>query len=78
MTARCALTELFVSDCAHCRRIPDPLNEFRQYGTPFRAEYAGKCAGCGDDFHDGDTIRADGAGGYLASCCDPDRSYTDA
>lgn len=61
--------------CSICRNLPDPFAEpttrrtaDTTLGTPFAARYPGKCP-CGTDFYPGDTIRADGAGGYLAPCC---------
>jgi hypothetical protein len=38
-------------------------------GPWFVAAYNGSCAGCGADISPGDTIRADGAGGYLDEEC---------
>lgn len=74
MTARCDLTELLTTDCAHCRNSPDPFAKPaapRGNGTPgpvIAARYAGKCA-CGERFDEGDPIRADGDGDWLAACC---------
>lgn len=77
MADLCKLYEIDRSGCAHCRNIPDPFAEPTpprragdgNPGPAFTARYAGKCA-CGTGFHPGDAIRADGAGGYLAFCCD--------
>ncbi len=77
MADLCPLTEMDPSGCAHCRNIPDlvanPTPARRGGdGTPgpaFPARYAGKCA-CGNSFRPGDQVRADGAGGWLAYCCD--------
>lgn len=79
MPDRCDLTDLLPSDCAHCRMTPDPFAEPAARRTPgevgprFTARHPGKC-GCGESFAAGDTIRADGAGGYLAACCDEEES----
>ncbi len=61
--------------CSICRRLPDPFavpatrrSGDNTLGTPFTARYDGKCV-CGANFRIGDTIRADGAGGYLSTCC---------
>jgi hypothetical protein len=78
VTARCDLTDLLPSDCAHCRKTPDPFaepavrrRENSEPGPQITARFAGKC-GCGTGILPGDTIRADGQGGYLAACCDED------
>ena len=39
------------------------------WGPFFTAAYGGYCAGCGDGILPGDTIRADGDGGYLCEYC---------
>lgn len=39
-------------------------------GPWFTAGYGGRCASCGDGFTEGDTIRADGAGGFECEGCD--------
>lgn len=57
-------------DCTDCRPRPavsSPVPAF--YGPWFIAAYDGDCAGCGDEFCEGDEIRADGEGGWLARCC---------
>jgi hypothetical protein len=72
MNARCDLTDLPVTDCAHCRKLPDPLAEPEQFelGPWFAARYGGTCSGCAETFDAGDQVRADGTGhGYLAACC---------
>jgi hypothetical protein len=61
-------------DCGDCnRRVPQvvPGNP-ALYGPWFIAAYDGDCSGCGADFEDGDEIRADGEGGWLARCCGAD------
>lgn len=67
---RCAVTELVVEQCAHCRPapVPDPFDE--PGGAPwFEARYGGTCVDCGDRFDPGDTIRAAGAGEYECADC---------
>lgn len=78
---RCTVTELFVNQCAHCypkSMLDDdyPTNqpavdqdEESKYGPWFPAQYRGACGGCGDRFDEGDDIRSDGTGGWLATCC---------
>ena len=39
------------------------------WGPWFTAGYGSECDGCGDGIRAGDTIRADGQGGYLCSDC---------
>ncbi|WP_214103200.1 hypothetical protein [Acrocarpospora catenulata] len=70
MADRCELTELIREQCAHCRPAPPP--EPRLYGRWFAAQFPGDCAGCGERFEEGDEIRWDGEGGYLAECCGGD------
>lgn len=65
----CALTELPVEMCAHCRGDRLPTDDRPELGPPFPARYDGECSGCGDDFAAGDTIRADGQGGWLCETC---------
>ncbi|HLK77201.1 MAG TPA: hypothetical protein VKU77_26565 [Streptosporangiaceae bacterium] len=39
-------------------------------GSPwFRAAFPGRCSVCGEDIRPGDTIRADGWGGYRCEEC---------
>ena len=71
-TLRCELTELEVSSCAHCRKLPDRPPELRRLGRPFAAAYAGRCTDCDERFDVGDRIRADGEGGYLCADCGED------
>ncbi len=47
---RCELTELLVSDCAHCRGIKDEPRGC------FPARYAGSCFICGEWYTVGDRI----------------------
>lgn len=48
---------------------PDPFDEPSQYGTAFTARYPGECSVCGDWFHEGDTIFADGPSGHVCEEC---------
>jgi len=42
-------------------------------GPWFEARYDGDCDSCGDDFYEGDLIRATGSGGYDGQdCCGDD------
>jgi hypothetical protein len=71
--SRCTLTELLTTECAHCRPKPPPTPaERRNLGPWFAASYGGACSECGAEFAPGDLIRADGGGGWLASCCGAD------
>lgn len=65
---RCDLTELYVSQCAHCRQLPDPKPLL---GSWLRARYAGRCAECDDYIRPGTYIRAVGDG-YLCTDCGQD------
>lgn len=73
---RCELTELYVDQCTHCRpkTAPDAVAEFLAereilLGLWFPAAYPGHCDQCGVSFDQGDQIRADGEGGWVAECC---------
>lgn len=72
MDERCALTDLIKDQCAHCRRIPEPTPRRIALTPRIIAQWAGFCAGCGEEFASGEQIRSDGAGGWLAGCCDGD------
>lgn len=75
---RCAFSDLLKSQCAHCRppvlpEKPSPL-ESVLWGPWFTAGYDGDCDGgfdsqCSGQITEGDTIRADGEGGYLCQSC---------
>lgn len=69
---RCDVTELFVEQCAHCRKIPAAERTTAMYGPWFYAQWSGFCSCCGDGFASGERIRADGNGEYLAECCGDD------
>lgn len=63
-------------DCVDCTprpAVPSPSPVY--YGPWFIAAYDGQCAGCGDEFCEGDEIRADGSRGWLARCCGGDDDY---
>jgi hypothetical protein len=80
--------DLELSACAACAprpgMSPPPAGTLRgffaqpapappsAYGPWFAAGYDGLCAGCGDEFPEGEQIRADGASGWLAQCCGED------
>lgn len=72
MAERCERTELLVTDCAHCRNLPDPPTERGERGPWFAARFLGRCSNCDVYYAPGDDIRADGHGGYLADCCGTD------
>lgn len=76
---RCPLTELISTQCAHCRKLPDPAADLlrdifeepaqRQTGPWFSARYEGRCSECGMAFEVGDPIRPSGRG-FVAPCCE--------
>lgn len=79
---RCERTDLLVSDCAHCRGHQsveeqvqaERVTDREHPGAPgpwFAARWDGECSGCGDPINVGDTIRADGEGGYELWGCRP-------
>jgi hypothetical protein len=53
-------------------RFDDFVTPTATTGHWFEARYSGRCGGCGEWFDEGDPIRADGAGTYLAECCGGD------
>lgn len=64
-----------IRDCADCRPRPavmSPPPVPALYGPWFTAAYDGHCAMCGSEILDGDEIRSDGQGGWLARCCGDD------
>jgi hypothetical protein len=69
LVARCAVTELEVTGCAHCRPVIDTPRPARALGRWFPARYAGRCSDCDTRFHEDEEIRADGEGGYLCEDC---------
>ncbi len=72
-TDRCERTDLLVDQCG-CRdhrggQTPtEEAQERRPPGPWFVGHYDGTCSRCESTFRAGDTIRADGAGGW--ECCD--------
>jgi hypothetical protein len=71
MIDRCDITELLVTECAHCRKLPDLTAETPgELGPYFTAKWPGICSGCKEVVLAGNLIRADGTGtGYLGECC---------
>lgn len=82
--ARCFTTELLVSQCgcrAHRGSPPpapastDPFESAAGEGPRsgpgpwFPAQFPGECP-CGEEFDEGDDIRADGSGGWEGRCCE--------
>lgn len=73
---RCDMTDLLVSACgcrAH-RGTPRPVDPFDTASEPpgpwVQAAWGGECDGCGQDYDEGDEIRADGSGGWEGKCCE--------
>jgi hypothetical protein len=70
VATRCTITDLLSDQCSHCRPAPTPAaRRDDDLGAWFPAMYKGQCAGCGACFGEGERIRADGSGGWLAECC---------
>lgn len=74
MNDRCERTDLLVDQCGCAehrggRTVEEQADADRTLGPAFTAQYDGRCAGCGTDFWPGETIRGDGAGGWVAGCC---------
>ena len=56
----------------HYRNEARPSRPDRK-GPWFQASYCGECDSCGDRFHEGAEIRADGHGGWEGrECCNDD------
>lgn len=69
---RCELTELLVTDCAHCRGITEETLKPPKWSgpsSPIPAAYPGRCSGCGERITPGDLILSDKEGGWLGACC---------
>lgn len=63
----CEVTELDRACCAHCRGLPDPgrepmvtVDDPPPPGATVRAQWPGKCGGCGDPFPEGCSPRMRG------------------
>jgi hypothetical protein len=71
--SRCEKTDLLRSQCGHCtgREGKPEASELdpRSFGPWFAARYDGECGNCGCEFQAGDSIRSDGAGGWLCGGC---------
>lgn len=71
---RCAISDLVVSQCAHCRPpAPEPPLDRAKFGPWFEAGHDSDCDGtCGGEIQAGDMIRSDGEGGWLCTGCGAD------
>lgn len=70
--ARCALTELRITECGHCKGLRSAEEEARgerTHRTRFRAHHPGYCASCDTEFAAGELIRSDGHGGFVGDGC---------
>lgn len=65
--SRCELTELYVSQCAHCRKLMN-RRPSKVVGTWLRARYTGRCVDCDDYIFPGEEIRSVDDG-YLCNAC---------
>lgn len=79
--ARCGITELLPNECAHCRKLPDPVSielytgDMAEATNPWvgkwlPAEYPGNCSTCDEPFKKGTLIRSNGGKGWEAICCE--------
>lgn len=81
MTERCGRTDLFPSDCGHCKGMDDMRIERPKtrsgtgeqlLGPWFVAKWPGKCCRCQTRYFAFDRIRADWPGpGYISEKCCP-------
>jgi hypothetical protein len=71
--ARCRLTELYVSQCAHCRHIEAPARvATSEVGLQMRAQYDGTCMACLGPIRQGEMIgRLLDGGGWACEGCLP-------
>jgi len=54
---RCDATDLFPSQCGHCRKTPDTAVEFEHVAVrTVEAKFASKCPGCGEPIEVGETV----------------------
>lgn len=69
--ARCSLTELYVSQCAHCRHVEQPaLIGTHEVGIRIRAQYNGTCTVCLGPIREGEQIaRVLDGGGWACEGC---------
>ncbi|WP_171072350.1 hypothetical protein [Streptomyces sp. DASNCL29] len=74
--ARCDLTELDTTACAHCLGHTDPQTEAKRErakllntGRWFPAQFPGTCEHCGARFEPGTAIRMEIPSGWRAECC---------
>jgi hypothetical protein len=66
---RCDMTDLFVSQCGHCRPpVEEPPPEL-DCGPWFTAKLDGRCSLGEEQVRPGDRIRSDGEVGYLCRSC---------
>jgi hypothetical protein len=68
---RCSLTELYVSQCAHCRHIETPSRVATgEFGAVTVARFPGVCASCGGGIVVGEGIAPllDGGGWACEGC----------
>jgi hypothetical protein len=74
MAARCEITDLLTDSCGHCNGAEARAAQEARAGLGpwFTAQYESACAGCEEAVEPGDTIRADGKGGYLCEGCGRD------
>lgn len=72
---RCPMSDLYISQCAHCRPKPPQPRFLEAFFTgdsdsySFAATWPGKCAQCGEWFGPGAWITRAGDNGYLCSDC---------
>ncbi|WP_327169521.1 hypothetical protein [Streptomyces subrutilus] len=79
--ARCDLTDLDTTACAHCLGHTDPETDTRREraqllatGRWTAAQFPGTCQHCGERFTPGTPIRMEIPAGWRAACCaDPGR-----
>lgn len=69
--ARCPKTELYVSQCAHCRHVEQPARlADDEVGIRIRAQYNGTCSACLGPISEGETIaRLLDGGGWACEGC---------
>jgi hypothetical protein len=66
---RCEDTELLVEQCGCKIHRPEPKPEPAYVTSTFQAQYAGRCAGCGEEFIEGEWVGFDSRDRLLCTDC---------
>jgi hypothetical protein len=67
--ARCGLTELIATQCAHCLGHDLEVKVEPVITSRFQARYAGRCANCAELFAEGDWVCRTDQASYVCNSC---------